>query len=130
MRKLTMTVAGAACLAAASVSIPTKAEARCYGCWAGAAIAAGVIGSAIIANNAYAYGGGYAPSYGYGYYGGYAPAYYGYAPAYGYAYPPAYSYSYAPAYYAPSYYNPRRYYRPYRAYIGPRVYVRSYRPYW
>ena len=114
MRKLTMTVAGAACLAAASVSVPTKAEARCYGCWAGAAIAAGVIGSAIIANNAYAYG---------GYYGGYAPAY-------GYAYPPAYSYGYAPAYYAPSYYNPRRYYRPYRAYIGPRVYVRSYRPYW
>lgn len=133
MRKITTMIAAASCIAAASVAAPTKAEARCYGCWAGAAVAAGIIGSAIIANNAYGYGyyGGYAPAYGYGYYGGYAPAYYSYsyAPTYSYAYAPAYSYSYAPAYYAPHYYNPRRYYRPYRAYIGPRVYVRSYRPY-
>jgi len=136
MRKMTMTIAATACIAAASVAAPTKAEARCYGCWAGAAVAAGVIGSAIIANSAYGYGyydgygydNGYAPVYGNGYYNGYAPAYYSYS------YAPTYSYSYAytPSYYgyAPHYYNPRRYYRPYRAYIGPRVYVRSYRPYY
>ena len=98
---------------AANVSLSTKAEARCYGCWAGAAIAAGVIGSAIVANRAYGYGyyGGYAPYYG----GYYAPAYY--APVYSYA--PAY---YAPAYYAPRYYYPRRYYG-YRPYLR-RAYVR------
>src|SRR5262245_2167789 len=71
--------------------MPTKAEARCYGCWVGAAVLAGLIGSAIIANRAYGY---------------YGPAYYG--PAY---YPPAY-YGYAPYYYRP------RIYRPYAGYYG------------
>ena len=118
MRKIAMTIAAASCIAAASLAAPTKAEARCYGCWAGAAVAAGLIGSAIVANRAYGYGyggygygyGGYGYGYGNGYYGGYAPAYYGgygYAPTYSYSYPPSY-YGYAPAYYAPSYYNPRR----------------------
>jgi hypothetical protein len=113
MRKTLLTAVAAGSVATAMIAAPTKSEARCYGCWAGAAIAAGVIGSAIVANRAYGYYGGY----------GYAPAYYGgyYAPTY-YA-PPVYSYSYAPAYYgyAPSYYYPRRaygYYRPYRGYYG------------
>jgi hypothetical protein len=138
MRKPLMAIAAAACIAVASMAVPTKAEARCYGCWAGAAVAAGLIGSAIVANSAYAYGGGY----------GYAPAYYGgydyVAPTY-YSYPAPVTYGYAPAYYgyAPSYYRPRPvvyggYVRPYRAYYGgygyygrPRVYARSYyRPYW
>ena len=117
MRKTLIAVAALAGVAA-NVTVSTKAEARCYGCWAGAAIAAGLIGSAIVANRAYGYG--YYGGYGYGgyggYYGGYAPAYY--APVYSYA--PAYSY--APDYYG-SYYYPRRYYgyrRPYlrRAYHG------------
>lgn len=146
MRKTWMTIAAAACIAAATVAVPTEAQARCRGCWAGAAIAAGLIGSAIVANRAYGYG-----SYGgYGY-GGYAPTYYGgydHAPAYSYAYPqvdygyyrPAY-YSEEPTYYAPNYYYPRRAYAPYRGYYAPRrvygrgyyaprrAYVRSYRHY-
>ena len=125
MRKVMIAAAAAATLAA-NVSLSTKAEARCYGCWAGAAVAAGIIGSAIVANRAYGYGyyGGYAPYYG-GYYGGYGGYYGGYAPAY---YEPAYSYSYAPAYYgyAPAYYAPRYYY-PRRAYYGGYRY--GYRPY-
>ena len=108
MRKITLTIVAAASLVAATVAIPTKAEARCYGCWAGAAVLAGLIGSAIVANRAYGY---YGPAY-------YAPAYY---------YPPAY-YGYGPYYYRPRIYRPYRayyrgYYRPYRgyyrAYYGP-----------
>ena len=64
MRKPLMAIAAAASIAVASMAVPTKAEARCYGCWAGAAVAGGVLGSAFIANNPYAYGGGYG-------YGGY-----------------------------------------------------------
>ena len=106
MRKFLMTMVLTSCIAVASVAVPTKAQARCYGCWAGAAVAAGVIGSAIIANR----------TYGYGYYGGYAPAYgYGYAP---YSYAP-YGYGYAPyrGYYG-GYYAPRRTYH--RGYYAPR----------
>ena len=101
MRKTLMTVAAAASLAAA-VTAPTNAEARCWGCFAGAGFAAGVIGGALIANSAYGYGGygGYYGGYG-GY--GYAPASYGYVPApyayggpliYGYATVPSYGYGY------------------------------------
>jgi hypothetical protein len=111
MRRMILTTVAAASLTAAAVAMPTKAEARCYGCWAGAAVLAGFIGSAIIANSAYGYYGPY-----------YAPAYY---------YPPAY-YGYGPYYYRPRIYRPywrgyyRGYYRPYRgyyrAYHGPRRY--------
>jgi hypothetical protein len=142
MRKPLMAIAAAASIAVASMAIPTKAEAGCRGCWVGAAVAGGLIGSAIIANSAYAYGGGYgyAPAY-YGGYGGYD---YGYVTPTYYSYPAPVTYGYAPAYYgyAPSYYRPRPVvyggYRPYRAYYGaygyygrPRAYVRSYyRPWW
>ena len=118
--RTTLIAAAAVAGVAANVAVSTRAEARCYGCWAGAAIAAGVIGSAIVANRAYGYGyyGGYGGYYGgYGGYGGYyAPAYY--APAYSYA-PAYYGYGYG---YAPRYYYPRRYYG-YRPYIR-RAYVR------
>jgi len=124
MRKFLMTITLAACTTTAGIAAPTKAQARCYGCWAGAAVAAGVIGSAIIASRAY----------GYGYYGGYAPAYYGYAP-YGYGYgsysAPYGGYGYTSynvpyrAYYG-GYYAPRRIYH--RGYYAPRrAYVRHHR---
>ena len=125
MRKILTAIAAAAILAAVTVTTPTKVEAGCRGCWIGAGIAAGLIGGAIVANNAYGYGYyggyGYAPTYsGYGYP---APAYYG-----GYYRPPYYGYG--PTYYAPRYYAPRRYvrYAPYyRSYYGPRrAYVRHY----
>ena len=116
MRKTLIAVAALAGVAA-NVTVSTKAEARCYGCWAGAAIAAGLIGSAIVAHRAYGYrirrvrilrrvcG---------PYYGGY------YAPAYSYA--PTTAAIATPAYYAPSYYYPRRHYG-YRPYVR-RAYVR------
>ena len=116
MRKTLIAVAAALVGVAANVTISTEAQARCYGCWAGAAIAAGLIGSAIVANRAYGYGG-------YGYYGGYAPYYSGYyAPAY--SYEPAYSYA---PYYG-SYYYPRRYYGYHRPYLR-RAYYGYHRPY-
>ena len=112
MRKVLMTAVLTASIIMVSIAAPTKAQARCYGCWAGAAVAAGLIGSAILANRAY----------GYGSYGGYAPAYYGYAPyGYGYAAPYAYGYrAYRPyygGYYAPRRFNYRGYYGPRRAYV-------------
>jgi hypothetical protein len=127
MRKTLIAFIASASLAAA-VTAPDTAEARCRGCWAGAAIGAGVVG-ALIAGSAYGYGYGY-PAYGYGY--RYAPAY-GYAPyGYGYAAPAYAYYPYRPAYYAPPYYAPRyygygpRFYpRPYyaRRYVAPRYYA-------
>jgi hypothetical protein len=102
MRKTALMMLAAGSIAFASIAAPTKADARCYGCWAGAAIAAGVVGAAI-ASSAYGY-----PGYGYGY-----PAY-GYAPAYGYGY------GYAPAYYG-GYYG-GGYYGGYAPYYRPRVY--------
>jgi hypothetical protein len=117
MRTKVLAIIAAGTIGAAAVNAPTKADASCYGCWAGAAIAAGIIGGAIIASNAYGYGyyGGYGPYYG----GYYAPAYYGPAPAYGYGYRP---YRYYGGYYSRRYYGgpyraARGYYRPYaRAY--------------
>ncbi len=122
MRKSITSIVLATAIAAAALSSSNKAEARCYGCWAGAGIAAALIGSAILSNSAYGYG--YWPAY----YGGY-----GYSPyAYGYA-PPYYARRYyAPRYYygGPRYYAPNRYvrYAPYyRGYYGPRrVYARGY----
>jgi hypothetical protein len=116
MRKALTAITIAASIAELTVAAPTKAEAGCRGCWIGIGIAAGLIGSAIIARNAY----------GYGYYGGYgyAPAYYGYYPA------PVYSYRYRPAYYgyAPTDYTPRYYYAP-RRYLNYRNYRHHYRYY-
>jgi len=109
MRKTITAIVATASIAAATFVTPKPAEARCWGCWAGAGIAAAVIGGAI-ASQAYGYG---YPAYGYGY--GY-PAYGygdGYPTNYGYGYP-GYGYAYAPAYYgyAPQgYYVVRRYYR-------------------
>jgi hypothetical protein len=111
MRKTITAIVATASIAAATVVTPKPAEARCWGCWAGAGIAAAVIGGAI-ASQAYGYGYGY-PAYGYGYgyraygYGDGYPTNYGYGyPGYGYAYAPAY-YGYAPQ----GYYVVRRYYR-------------------
>jgi hypothetical protein len=157
MRRTLIAIATALSIAAATSFTPTKAEARCWGCWAGAGVAAGLIGGALIASSSYAYGGwGYQPAYyGYGYapaysYAGYPPSYgynYGYG-GYGYGYQPAYySYGYQPyytsGYYPRPYYQPR-YYRPYyypgyrsarnygygAGYYAPRRYVgyRSYAP--
>ena len=90
MRKTITVIAATATIAAAALVTPKPAEARCWGCWAGAGIAAAVIGGAL-ASRAYGYGYGY-PAYGYGYgapaygygYGGYSRAYYG-----AYAYQPS-----------------------------------------
>ena len=98
MRRIIVTAAAVASLAAVPVATSTSAEAYCRGCWIGAGVAGAVIAGAAIANAPY-YRYGY-PAYGYAPYGyGYAPGYvggYGYgAPAYGsdygYAYPPSYN---------------------------------------
>jgi len=91
MRKTFLAIATAATMSFTAIAAPGKAEARCYGCLAGAGIAAAVIGGAVLANRGYRYGPGY--------YGGY-----GYAPYGGYAYAPArYRYGYRPRYYTPRY---------------------------
>ena len=72
MRKIMLTLVAAVSLTAATLAAPKPAEARCYGCWVGAGVAAGVLAGAAIAN-AGAYG---APAY-YSGYGPYQPAYYG-----------------------------------------------------
>ena len=69
MKKTVFALATAATLAVGTMSAPTTADARCYGCAVGAGVAAGVIGGAII-------GGAIANSA--------APGYYGYGPAPGY----------------------------------------------
>jgi hypothetical protein len=94
MRRTISVIVATACIVAAVIATPKPAEARCWGCWVGAGIAAGVIGGAL-ASRAYGYGNG--PYYGYGY--GYAP--YSYGPAYGYY----------GSYYAPRRYYARTYYR-------------------
>jgi hypothetical protein len=101
MRKTITAIVATASITAAALVTPKPAEARCWGCWAGAGIAAAIIGGAI-ASQAYGYG---YPAYGYGY--GY-PAGYGdgYPTNYGYGYP-GYGYAYAPVYYG---YAPRVYY--------------------
>jgi hypothetical protein len=98
MQKTITAIIAAGAIATAVIATPKLAEARCIGCWVGAGIAAGIIGSAIASQS---YGYGY-PAYGYGY--GYGYPSYGYAP---YAYAPAYS----GGYYGPRRYYARRYYR-------------------
>ena len=97
MRKTITAIVATAGIAAAALATSKPAEARCFGCWAGAGIAAAVIGGAIASQAygygypVYSYGYGY-PAYGYGYGDGY-PSNYGYGyPGYGYAYAPAYVY--------------------------------------
>jgi hypothetical protein len=106
MRKVVLILVAAASLAFATVATPDRAEARCYGCWAGAGVAVGLIAGAALAG-----------SYGYGGYGGYG--YYGSPYGYGYGYAPAY---YAPryAYYPGAYWGPRYRYARYAYWGGPR----------
>jgi hypothetical protein len=66
MKKMIFALAAATTLAVGTLSVPTTADARCYGCAVGAGVAAGVIGGAII-------GGAIANS---------QPGYYGAAPGY------------------------------------------------
>ena len=101
MRKSMTAMMMAGAIAALSVAQPKPAEARCWGCWVGAGIAAGVIGGAIVAGWPNTYWAGFG-----GPYYGYPPYGYGYGP---YAYVPAYYYA-PPAYYAPPVYAPRHYY--------------------
>jgi hypothetical protein len=71
MKRATLTIAVAAALAGGTMSAPTTADARCYGCAVGAGIVAGaIIGGAIANSQPRYYGPG--PAY---YYGG--PGYYG-----------------------------------------------------
>lgn len=116
--KLVTTIAAVGIVGLAAMA-PSKAEARCIGCWVGAGVAAGVIGGALLSGAAWGY-----PGYGYGY-----PAYgYAYSPAYyGYGYAPSYSYGYAgyPAYgYRYGYRYPSYGYR----YAGRPNYARAYGP--
>jgi hypothetical protein len=76
MKKAILAVAAAATLAAATMSVPAPAEARCYGCGVGAGVAGGLIAGAIIggaiANSQPRY---YAPAPGYVVYDGYGAPY-------------------------------------------------------
>jgi len=105
MRRSITAIVAAASFATAVIAAPKPAEAQCWGCWVGAGIAVGLIGSAMISSSY----GGYGPYYGY-------PAYYGYPRGY-----------YAPRFYYGGYYGPRRYYAA-RVYGGyaPRYYARRY----
>jgi hypothetical protein len=107
MRKTITAIVATASIATAALVTPKPAEARCLGCWAGAGIAAAIIGGAIASQSygypAYGYGYGYPAGYGYGYPAGYGD---GYPTNYGYGYP-GYGYAYAPVYYG---YAPRVYY--------------------
>jgi hypothetical protein len=111
MRKYLLSIIAAATIAAATVTNPGRAEARCYGCAIGVGVAVGLLAGA-------AFGGFGYPAYGYGY------------PAYGYGYP-AYGYGYyRPVYYGPRYYYGGPRYR-YYGYYGPRYrYARPYRYYY
>jgi len=123
MRNKLVAMIAAGAISMAALGAPTKAEARCWGCWAGAAVGLGLIGGAIAASSGYGYEYG---GYGYGYpYGAYEPAYYA---------PPAY-YGYPYAYPRYGYYRPLRPYYggyyPYRrywggGYYGPRYIGRGY----
>jgi hypothetical protein len=107
MRRSMTAIVAAAAMTAAVIAQPKPAEARCWGCWVGPGVAAGLIGGAVIAgwSHAYTYGSIYGPYFAYPPYSEYG---YGYAP-YGY---------FAPVYYAPPVYAPPAY--------GPRVYVHHY----
>lgn len=76
MKKTILALATVGTLAVGTLSAPTTADARCYGCAVGAGVAAGVIGGAIvgsaIANSGPRY---YAPAPGYVVYEGYGAPY-------------------------------------------------------
>jgi hypothetical protein len=76
MRKALIAVAAAATLAAATMSAPTPAEARCHGCGVAAGVAGGLVAGAIIggaiANSQPRY---YAPAPGYVVYDNYYAPY-------------------------------------------------------
>jgi hypothetical protein len=76
MKKTIFALATATTLAIGTLSAPTTADARCYGCAVGAGVAAGVIGGAIIggaiANSQPGYSG---PAPGYVVYQGYGAPY-------------------------------------------------------
>lgn len=76
MKKTMLALATVATMAVGTLSAPTTADARCYGCAVGAGVAAGVIGGAIIggaiANSQPRY---YAPAPGYVVYEGYGAPY-------------------------------------------------------
>ena len=112
MRKAITAMVTVVAIATSTMALPKPAVARCWGCWVGAGIAAGLIGGAVIAgaSNAYAYGSIYGPSYGY--------------PAYS-----EYGYGYAPAYYYGGYYAPPAYYPP-PAYYAPPIYHGYYCPHY
>ena len=63
MLKTVRATVAAALIVAATTAIPKQAQARCYGCWAGAAVGGGRIGRAL--------GGSRADGFGYGGYGDY-----------------------------------------------------------
>jgi hypothetical protein len=76
MKKIILAIAAAATIAAGSLSTPTPADARCYGCGVGAGIIGGLAAGAIIggaiANSQPRY---YAPGPGYVVYDGYGAPY-------------------------------------------------------
>ncbi len=76
MKKAILAVAAAATVAVATMSTPTPADARCYGCAVGAGVAGGLIAGAVIggaiANSQPRY---YAPAPGYVVYDGYGAPY-------------------------------------------------------
>src|SRR3954463_14838906 len=76
MKKVLLAVAAAAIFAAATLTTPTPADARCYGCAVGAGVGGGPVSGAIIggaiANSQPRY---YAPAPGYVAYQGYGAAY-------------------------------------------------------
>jgi len=71
MKKSILAIAAAITLAAATVSVPVPAQARCFGCWVGAGLLGGFTAGAIIGSAAA------------------RPYYYGPAPVYYYD-PPCY----------------------------------------
>jgi hypothetical protein len=72
MKKAIIAIAAAATLAAATLSAPKPAEARCFGCAVGLGVVAGAIAGAAIANSAPRY---YPPAPGYVVYDGYGAPY-------------------------------------------------------
>jgi hypothetical protein len=75
MKKVLVALAAAATIAAGTLSAPTAADARCYGCGVGAGVIGGLAAGAIIGGavaNSYPR---YAPAPGYVVYEGYGAAY-------------------------------------------------------
>ena len=75
MKKTIFALAAAATIAAGTLSAPTAAEARCYGCGVGAGVAGGLIAGAIIGGAIANSQPRYAPAPGYVVYDGYGAPY-------------------------------------------------------